>query len=60
MEPISVRRYYAWSSSDLCSTIEPTDIVTADLTHILYAFADVQPDTGTIVLTDLYADEQVC
>ena len=40
--------------------IEPTDIVTSTLTHIIYAFADVSPDTGAISLTDLYADEQVC
>ena len=38
--------------------LEPTDINTAPLTHILYSFADVQSD-GTIVLTDSYADEQV-
>ena len=39
--------------------IEPTDIVPAPLTHILYAFADVSSDTGAISLTDSYADEQV-
>ncbi len=38
---------------------EPTDIVPAPLTLILYAFADVSPDTGHISLTDSYADEQV-
>ena len=38
---------------------EPTDINPTPLTHILYAFADVQSD-GTIILTDSYADEQVC
>lgn len=42
-----------------CST-EPTDIDPTDLTHILYSFADVSADTGTISLTDSYADEQVC
>ncbi|EIN05503.1 hypothetical protein PUNSTDRAFT_122390 [Punctularia strigosozonata HHB-11173 SS5] len=40
------------------ANFQPTDIVPEDLTHIIYAFADVQPDTGTIVLTDSYADEQ--
>ena len=38
---------------------EPTDINPTPLIHILYAFADVQSD-GTIILTDSYADEQVC
>ena len=38
---------------------EPTDINPTPLTHILYAFADVQSD-GTIILTDSYADKQVC
>lgn len=30
-----------------------------NLLDILYAFADVDPSTGTISLTDSYADEQV-
>ncbi|KAH8103287.1 glycoside hydrolase family 18 protein [Cristinia sonorae] len=40
------------------ANFQPTDIVSSDLTHILYAFADVSPDTGAISLTDSYADEQ--
>ncbi|KAH9475936.1 Chitinase 1 [Psilocybe cubensis] len=40
------------------ANFQPTDIVPGPLTHILYAFADVSPDTGTISLTDSYADEQ--
>jgi chitinase len=43
----------------LMAIIEPTDINPAPLTQILYAFADVSPDTGVISLTDSYADEQV-
>ena len=43
----------------LTDAIEPTDIVTSTLTHILYSFADISPDTGNILLTDPYADEQV-
>ena len=35
---------------------EPTDINPTPLTHILYAFANIQSD-GTIILTDSYADE---
>ncbi|KAF8201052.1 glycoside hydrolase superfamily [Mycena galopus ATCC 62051] len=40
------------------ANFQPTDIVTSTLTHILYAFADVDPTTGIISLTDLYADTQ--
>jgi hypothetical protein len=31
----------------------------SDLTHIIYAFADVNPNSGSVFLTDPYADEQV-
>lgn len=44
--------------TDLCT--EPTDIDPSQLTHILYAFADVSPTTGDVFLTDKYADEEVC
>ncbi|THG94034.1 hypothetical protein EW026_g7352 [Hermanssonia centrifuga] len=40
------------------ANFQPTDIVPGPLTHVLYAFADVSPDTGVISLTDSYADEQ--
>ncbi|KAH0579107.1 hypothetical protein H2248_003260 [Termitomyces sp. 'cryptogamus'] len=40
------------------ANFQPTDIVPSILTHILYAFADVNPSTGAISLTDSYADEQ--
>ncbi|KAJ7254697.1 glycosyl hydrolases family 18-domain-containing protein [Mycena haematopus] len=40
------------------ANFQPTDIVPSTLTHILYAFADVDPSSGTISLTDLYADTQ--
>lgn len=40
------------------ANFQPTNITPSDLTHILYAFADVSPDTGNISLTDTYADEQ--
>jgi hypothetical protein len=39
--------------------VEPTDILPNTLSHILYCFADVDPNSGTIILSDLYADEQV-
>ncbi|KAJ3554530.1 hypothetical protein NM688_g3060 [Phlebia brevispora] len=41
------------------ANFQPTDINPDPLTLILYAFADVSPDTGNISLTDTYADEQV-
>ncbi|KAI0366010.1 hypothetical protein BV20DRAFT_1056022 [Pilatotrama ljubarskyi] len=40
------------------ANFQPTDIDPTDLTHILYSFADVSPDTGVITLTDSWADEQ--
>ncbi|KAJ7040807.1 glycosyl hydrolases family 18-domain-containing protein [Mycena alexandri] len=36
----------------------PQNINVATLTHILYAFADVDPNSGNIILSDLYADTQ--
>ncbi|KAJ7905078.1 glycoside hydrolase superfamily [Mycena leptocephala] len=40
------------------ANFQPTDIVVSTLTHILYAFADVDSSTGAISLTDSYADTQ--
>ncbi|PWZ02488.1 chitinase [Testicularia cyperi] len=37
----------------------PAQVPIQSLTHILYAFADVNPDTGACFLTDLWADEQI-
>ena len=41
---------------------EPSDVNPARVSHVLYAFADVSPDTGVISLTDTYSytDTQVC
>ncbi|KAA1477051.1 hypothetical protein DENSPDRAFT_867476 [Dentipellis sp. KUC8613] len=40
------------------ANFQPTDIIPSELSHILYAFADVSASTGAISLTDSYADEQ--
>ncbi|KAF8551632.1 glycoside hydrolase family 18 protein [Imleria badia] len=40
------------------ANFQPTDIDPSQLTHILYAFADVSADTGEAFLTDSWADEE--
>ncbi|KAF5366205.1 hypothetical protein D9758_005724 [Tetrapyrgos nigripes] len=40
------------------ANFQPQNVDPTKLTHILYSFADVTPDTGNIKLTDSYADEQ--
>ncbi|KAF8317680.1 glycoside hydrolase family 18 and carbohydrate-binding module family 5 protein [Clavulina sp. PMI_390] len=37
----------------------PSSIVPKTLTHILYAFADCDATTGQVMLTDLWADQQI-
>ncbi|PBK67315.1 hypothetical protein ARMSODRAFT_1020787 [Armillaria solidipes] len=40
------------------ANFQPQDIVTDSLSHILYSFADVDPWSGAIRLTDSWADEE--
>lgn len=43
-----------------CTTLSvPSDVNIAAFTHILYAFALIDPSTGTIELSDANADETV-
>ncbi|KAI5885531.1 glycoside hydrolase family 18 and carbohydrate-binding module family 5 protein [Schizophyllum commune H4-8] len=51
--------YVNWAIYAGLGNFYPQAIVTKDLTHILYGFADTSASTGAITLTDAWADEQI-
>lgn len=51
--------YVNWAIYSGLGNFYPQNIVTKDLTHILYGFADTSASTGAISLTDEWADEQI-
>ncbi|KAJ7596569.1 glycoside hydrolase family 18 protein [Mycena floridula] len=55
---VSMAYYTNWSPYP-ARNFPPQNIVASQLTHIVYAFADVSPETGIIALSDSYADEQM-
>ncbi|TRM60993.1 glycoside hydrolase family 18 protein [Schizophyllum amplum] len=51
--------YVNWAIYAGLGNFMPTDIVPDHLTHILYSFADIDPATGHLTLSDEWADEQI-
>ncbi|KAI5827326.1 glycoside hydrolase family 18 protein [Schizophyllum commune Tattone D] len=56
---VSIGYYPNWAIYDGSGNFKPTDIAVDGLTHILYSFADSDPSTGHVKLTDAWADEQI-
>ncbi|TRM68686.1 glycoside hydrolase family 18 protein [Schizophyllum amplum] len=55
---VSIGYYPNWAIYDGSGNFKPSDIAVDGLTHILYSFADSNPSTGHLTLTDPWADEQ--
>ena len=49
--------YTNWSI--YARAFKPQSIPAESLSHILYAFANIKPDSGEVHLTDAWADEQI-
>ncbi|KAL1745233.1 glycoside hydrolase family 18 and carbohydrate-binding module family 5 protein [Schizophyllum fasciatum] len=56
---VNMGYFVNWAIYGGLGNFYPQRMVTKDLTHILYAFADTSADTGSVFLTDLWADEQI-
>ncbi|KEI40318.1 glycoside hydrolase family 18 protein [Mixia osmundae IAM 14324] len=53
----NVGYFTSWSIYD--RKYLPSQIPANVLTHVLYAFANIRPDSGQVYLTDAWADEQI-
>ena len=54
---LTQRSFPNWAIYD--RKYKPSDVPVKQLTHILYAFANINPDDGSVVLTDAWSDEQI-
>ncbi|CAO1618862.1 unnamed protein product [Parajaminaea phylloscopi] len=54
---VSVGYFPSWDIYD--RGYKPDHIPVRSLTHLLYCFADIKPESGEVFLTDAWADEQI-